>query len=522
MEHNQALVYNPSSETQPLSIREIADSQINVIMENGGSTTFLHPRELKSLARASDGIFANYVTIPLVSDHKYLKNSILVVCGKYKKDTKKSTLEAISFEYTLYNNGSVFDMCDVSFYGNVPVDGLNESVLLDICYRAAKDAFGKLITKTESEEMYKKNLADKLEKMQAKTYIQKVGLPVVARNAIFYTEDNFEQAVNFMEGKTLSEQSMQAVRNFAKTYGLKVTTAEGIKTLEYGTWIIATSDPEVFSCKTPEEFAEEYKLLEDEVVAPEHLPPHMCRVFFEKYELDKKITDLGVYLEKGAPRATEIEAALLKEQLGHMVEYSGVLKTRLALYPEPKTLEVHAIFATDLTGAIGLDNNLLWHIPEDLKHFKDITMGSPVIMGRKTFESMGSRALPKRFNVVVTSTPEKFASTYPGLVFVKTLQEAYKACTDLKMYRVFIIGGASLYKEAFNDLSYIHRSIVLYNAAIKNGLQDRISDIVYMPAEYLCGPVDENAYDDFPFKTIFSKTIVSGDEGAIAITYMRK
>lgn len=114
-------------------------------------------------------------------------------------------------------------------------------------------------------------------------------------------------------------------------------------------------------------------------------------------------------------------------------------------------MEKCIIVAVSDNNAIGKDNALLWHISEDLKFFKRTTMGCPVIMGRKTFESIG-RPLPKRLNVVVSrgfKAPE-------GVMVVNSLEEAYKVaeisfsgCSDED--RCFVIGGGQIYSQAMKD-----------------------------------------------------------------------
>ena len=114
-------------------------------------------------------------------------------------------------------------------------------------------------------------------------------------------------------------------------------------------------------------------------------------------------------------------------------------------------MEKCIIVAIADNNAIGRDNALLWHISEDLKFFKRTTSGCPVIMGRKTFESIG-RPLPKRTNIVVSrgfDAPE-------GVVVAATLEEAYKAAfaviPDLiGDPRCFIIGGGQIYAQAIKD-----------------------------------------------------------------------
>ncbi|MDR2219131.1 MAG: dihydrofolate reductase [Methylobacillus sp.] len=92
--------------------------------------------------------------------------------------------------------------------------------------------------------------------------------------------------------------------------------------------------------------------------------------------------------------------------------------------------------------AIGLDNNLPWHLPEDLKHFRRLTMGHHIIMGRKTYESL-ARLLPGRTTVIVTRQPDYRVE---GAIIVRSLQEALASCGDDK--EVFVIGGAEIYQAA--------------------------------------------------------------------------
>ena len=100
------------------------------------------------------------------------------------------------------------------------------------------------------------------------------------------------------------------------------------------------------------------------------------------------------------------------------------------------------IVAMDLNGLIGKDNQLPWYLPADLKHFKQITMGKPVIMGRKTFESIG-KPLPGRVNIVLT---RRTMAQNSGCIVVNSLDAAIKAAGPVS--EVMIIGGAALYGEA--------------------------------------------------------------------------
>lgn len=112
-----------------------------------------------------------------------------------------------------------------------------------------------------------------------------------------------------------------------------------------------------------------------------------------------------------------------------------------------------AIVATDLHNAIGKDNRLLWHLPADLKFFKTTTMGCPVIMGRKTYESIG-RLLPGRRNIIITRNRDFVVE---GADMVSSLEEALVITKEDK---AFIIGGAEIYRLAFDRCSEIYRTLV--------------------------------------------------------------
>lgn len=94
---------------------------------------------------------------------------------------------------------------------------------------------------------------------------------------------------------------------------------------------------------------------------------------------------------------------------------------------------------------IGVDNNLLWHLPKDLKHFKDITSGHPIIMGRKTYESIG-KPLPNRTNIVVSRKADWFEE---GILIVGSIKEAIKFAKKIDE-NVFIIGGGNIYAQTID------------------------------------------------------------------------
>lgn len=111
---------------------------------------------------------------------------------------------------------------------------------------------------------------------------------------------------------------------------------------------------------------------------------------------------------------------------------------------------IHAIVAIDENGAIGRQGELLCHLPADMRHFKEVTMGNSIIMGRKTFESFPRCPLPGRQNIVITRDP-KWA--YQGVTVAHNLDEAIAAAqTDT----VFIIGGAQIYELAMPRVEVLH------------------------------------------------------------------
>ena len=91
--------------------------------------------------------------------------------------------------------------------------------------------------------------------------------------------------------------------------------------------------------------------------------------------------------------------------------------------------------------AIGKDNDLLWHLSSDLKRFKKLTTGHPVVMGRRTWESLPKRPLPGRRNIVLTQNPDYVAEGAEVVHSVNDLFTALKDCDD----EVFIMGGAAIY-----------------------------------------------------------------------------
>lgn len=111
---------------------------------------------------------------------------------------------------------------------------------------------------------------------------------------------------------------------------------------------------------------------------------------------------------------------------------------------------ISIIVAAAENNAIGKNNQLLWHLPNDLKFFKNTTWGMPVIMGRKTFESV-NKPLPGRFNIVITRQQDWKAD---GVITAADLNEAIAKAAETNCKEAFVIGGGEIYKQSM-DLAHI-------------------------------------------------------------------
>ena len=121
-------------------------------------------------------------------------------------------------------------------------------------------------------------------------------------------------------------------------------------------------------------------------------------------------------------------------------------------------MEIHLIWAQDKHGAIGKNGDLPWHIPEDLKNFKKLTLNQPIVMGRKTWDSLKFKPLPKRRNIVLTSQKNiESADTFDNLVTL---------LNDLGnngVKKIFVIGGAQIYNVFWELATVLHITYVNEN-----------------------------------------------------------
>lgn len=131
-------------------------------------------------------------------------------------------------------------------------------------------------------------------------------------------------------------------------------------------------------------------------------------------------------------------------------------------------ITIAAIVAVAQNGIIGADNKMLWHIPEDFKHYKATTMGKPLIMGRKTFESIVAqlgKPLPGRTSIVVTRRNDLESSD--DVVYVSSLDEAIKTAKSIAaregVDEIFINGGGEIYKAALPVTERIYLTLVQHD-----------------------------------------------------------
>lgn len=119
-------------------------------------------------------------------------------------------------------------------------------------------------------------------------------------------------------------------------------------------------------------------------------------------------------------------------------------------------MKISAIVAMSENGVIGIKNQLPWNLPADLKHFKKITWGKPIFMGRKTFTSIG-RALPGRLNVVLSQDIHFKAS---GCMVFHTIQDAFNYLVKINAEEVFIIGGATLFQQTLLHVERLYITLI--------------------------------------------------------------
>ncbi|MFM1794025.1 MAG: hypothetical protein RL642_410 [Bacteroidota bacterium] len=140
--------------------------------------------------------------------------------------------------------------------------------------------------------------------------------------------------------------------------------------------------------------------------------------------------------------------------------------------------------------AIGEGNALLWKLPNDMKFFKNTTWGMPVVMGRKTFESMGSKPLNGRLNIVI-SRQDNWTSPQDGLVFAKSLEHAIELAKTADCKEVFVIGGGEIYRQVMPVTEKIYLTRVHTNFPNADTFFEPINAAAFQLVEETPMPKDE-------------------------------
>lgn len=173
------------------------------------------------------------------------------------------------------------------------------------------------------------------------------------------------------------------------------------------------------------------------------------------------------------------------------------------------TVEVSLIAAVDRTRLIGEEGELPWHLPRDLKRFKEITMRKPILMGRKTHESIG-KPLPGRENIVLTRN-ENFEAE--GCRVVHTPEDALQM-TGISGEEVMVIGGASVYA------AFIDRADRMYLTVIHHVFEGDTYFPAFDPSPWVITSIDDHSPDDenpYPYSFYVLNRASSGSTESIKI-----
>ncbi|HCN11613.1 MAG TPA: dihydrofolate reductase [Kaistella sp.] len=153
------------------------------------------------------------------------------------------------------------------------------------------------------------------------------------------------------------------------------------------------------------------------------------------------------------------------------------------------------VVAMGLNREIGVDNQLPWHLPKDLKHFKEITSGHPIIMGRKTYESIG-KPLPNRTNIVISRKKDWFEE---GILIVGSIKEAIKFGQKIDE-DIFIIGGGNIFEQTMDIADKLEVTEIKTNIEADTFFP-KIDPKIWTKTDEVCHEKDEKNNFDFCFQT---------------------
>ena len=117
-------------------------------------------------------------------------------------------------------------------------------------------------------------------------------------------------------------------------------------------------------------------------------------------------------------------------------------------------MKIHLIWAQDKNGGIGYKGQLPWHIPEDLQNFKKLTLNSTILMGRKTWESLPIKPLPKRRNIVLSSKKISLVESY------NSISECLTKLNNENLEKIYVIGGSKIYNSFIDKADQLHITLI--------------------------------------------------------------
>jgi dihydrofolate reductase len=165
-------------------------------------------------------------------------------------------------------------------------------------------------------------------------------------------------------------------------------------------------------------------------------------------------------------------------------------------------MKISQVVAMGINNEIGMNNALLWHLPNDMRFFKNITWGMPVVMGRKTYTSIAGKPLPGRFNIVLTNNPN-FDPMDTKVQIAKTLEQSVELAKETDCKEVFIIGGGEIYKQslAITDRIYLTRVLhefpeaEVFYPSIELSQWKQIQSLAFSPSEKHLYPYNFEIWD---------------------------
>jgi dihydrofolate reductase len=148
------------------------------------------------------------------------------------------------------------------------------------------------------------------------------------------------------------------------------------------------------------------------------------------------------------------------------------------------------LVAADEKNVIGKDNKLPWHLPNDLKYFKNQTWGMPILMGRKTFESIG-KPLPGRKSIVITRNNDW---QQDGVEVVHSIEEAIEKAASFDVKEIFVIGGSEIFKTSFDKAHRIYLTRIHHQFDGDSYFPEVQTDQWNLVSQRYCEADEKNAY----------------------------